>query len=330
MSTAATPHTTRRATPHTTRRTTPHTTHRAARRAARRASVLGGAALLGSALTLATAAASAQAADPAPPSAPAGTARYVALGDSYAAGAGVPAQSGGLCLRSDRNYGRLVAAALAPSAYVDRTCTGAKVSALTTPQTDAGTVVNGPQLDAVTPDTSLVTLTLGGNDMGTSDVGFVDVVAVCTSLALTDPLGSPCRDFYGDTLSRRLDSAGARLTDGLRTLSAKAPRAKVVVVGYPSVLPDNPLTCLGKLPVTTGDLRFLRSVIGELNEKTARAATAAGAAYVDTLGPTRGHDSCSPSPWIEGVLPTSPAAPLHPNTTGQRAMAEAVLRALGR
>ncbi|MFE3768130.1 SGNH/GDSL hydrolase family protein [Streptomyces sp. NPDC059122] len=287
------------------------------------ASVLTGAALLASALTMATTPAAAHAA------APAGTRKYVALGDSYAAGAGVPRQSAGLCLRSDRNYGHLVAAALAPSSYVDKTCAGAKVSALTTPQTDAGIVVNGPQLDAVTPDTSLVTLTLGGNDLGTSDVGFVDVVVACTALAVTDPFGAPCRNFYGDTLGRRLDAGAARLTEGLRKLSAKAPKAKVVVVGYPSVLPDDPKKCFGKMPVTTGDLRFLRSVIGELNDKVARAATAAGAAYVDTLGPTKDHDSCSASPWIEGLVPTSPAAPLHPNATGEHAMAQAVLRALG-
>ncbi|MGG2464123.1 SGNH/GDSL hydrolase family protein [Streptomyces sp. RGM 3693] len=290
------------------------------------ASVLTGAALLASALTMATTPAPAHAAT----LAPAGTGKYVALGDSYAAGAGVPAQSAGLCLRSDHNYGHLVAAALSPSSYVDKTCAGAKVSALTTSQTDAGIVVNGPQLDAVTPDTSLVTLTLGGNDLGTSDVGFVDVVVACTALAVTDPFGAPCRDFYGDTLSKRLDSGAAQLAAGLHKLSVKAPKVKVVVVGYPAVLPDDPMKCFGKMPVTTGDLRFLRSVIGELNDKVAKTATAAGATYVDTLGPTKGHDSCSASPWIEGLVPTSPAAPLHPNATGERAMAQAVLRALGR
>ncbi|ANZ13978.1 SGNH/GDSL hydrolase family protein [Streptomyces noursei] len=312
----------RAATPRTTRT---FATADAARSAGVRkcASVLTGAALLASALTVTTTPAAAHAA------APAGTGKYVALGDSYAAGAGVPAQSAGLCLRSDRNYGHLVAAALSPSSYVDKTCAGAKVGALTTAQTDLGIVVNGPQLDAVTPDTSLITLTLGGNNLGTSDVGFVDVVVACSALSLTNPFGAPCRNFYGDTLSRRLDSAAAQLTDGLRKLSAKAPKAKVVVVGYPAVLPDDPTTCVGQMPVTTGDLRFLRSVMGELNEKVERTATAAGATYVDTLGPTKGHDSCSASRWIEGLLPTSPAAPLHPNARGERAMADAVLRALG-
>ncbi|MEU9118838.1 SGNH/GDSL hydrolase family protein [Streptomyces sp. NPDC048506] len=319
----------RTATPRTTRTAGSAGTTGAlpALRARRSASVLTGAALLASALTATAVPASAHAATPTGTGT--GTGKFVALGDSYAAGAGVPGQSAGLCLRSDHNYGHLVAAALAPSSYTDVTCAGAKVSALTTSQTDLGIVVNGPQLDAVTPDTSLVTLTLGGNNLGTSDVGFVDVVVTCTALALTNPFGSPCRDHYGDTLGKRLDSAAEQLTDGLRKLSAKAPRAKVVVVGYPAVLPDDPKQCLGKMPVTTGDLRFLRSVMGDLNDKVARSATAAGATYVDTLGPTKGHDACSSSRWIEGLLPTSPAAPLHPNAAGERAIADAVLRTLG-
>ncbi|MGW2646308.1 hypothetical protein ACWC2T_15625 [Streptomyces sp. NPDC001393] len=51
---------------------------------------------------------------------------------------------------------------------------------------------------------------------------------------------------------------------------------------------------------------------------------------MDTLTPTRGHDSCSSSPWIEGLFPTSPTLPLHPNATGEQAMADAVLSTLGR
>ncbi|MBZ6475459.1 SGNH/GDSL hydrolase family protein [Streptomyces griseocarneus] len=262
------------------------------------------------------------------PAAGSASGRYVALGDSYAAGAGVPAISGGLCLRSDHNYGHVVAATLAPAAYTDRTCAAAKVSALTTAQTDAGIVVNGPQLDAVTPDTSLVTLTVGGNNLGTSDLGFVDVVATCSALAITNPLGAPCRAHYKDTLSRRLDAAAAQLSGSLQRLRAKAPAARVLLVGYPAVLPDDAKRCLGKMTVTTGDLTYLRSVLGELNDKLAGVAAASGATYVDTTAATKGHDSCSSSPWIEGLLPLKPALPLHPNADGERAMARAVLTAL--
>ncbi len=253
---------------------------------------------------------------------------YVALGDSYAAGSAIPTLSGGLCLRSSRSYARLVAASLAPASYMDVTCAGAKVNALTTAQTDAGIRVNGPQLDAVTPDTGLVTLTIGGNNLGTSDVGFVDVVATCTALAPTSPLGAPCRDFYGDTLAKRLDAVAPRLADGLQRVHATAPGARVLVVGYPAVLPDDVRQCVGKLPATVGDLAYLRSVLAKLNDVVATTARANGAAYVDTFGPTKGHDSCSPSPWVEGLVPAAPTLPFHPNATGERARADAVLGAL--
>ncbi|MFI2205462.1 SGNH/GDSL hydrolase family protein [Streptomyces sp. NPDC020192] len=258
-----------------------------------------------------------------------GSGAYVALGDSYAAGAGIPAQSAGLCMRSDHDYGHLVAESLAPGTYRDVTCAGAKVSALTTAQTDAGAVVNGPQLDAVTPDTTLVTLTVAGDNLGTSDFGFGDVAATCSALSVTDPLGTPCRDSYKNTLTERLDSAAAQLDSALRLIHAHAPQARVLVVGYPAVLPDSPEQCLGKMPVTPGDIAFLRSVLGELNDTVATTARAEDATYVDTLTPTLGHDSCSSSPWIEGLLPASPALPLHPNAMGERVMANAVLDALG-
>lgn len=263
---------------------------------------------------------------------PAGT--YVALGDSYAAGAGVPAQSAGLCMRSSRNYGHIVAETLARdasssmSSYKDVTCAAAKVGALTATQTDAGIPVNGPQLDAVTPDTGLVTLTIGGNNLGTTDLGFVDVVAVCATLSVTNPFGAPCRDHYGNTLDRRLAAAAPQLADALRRIHAKAPRAKVLVAGYPAVLPDDARKCLFKMPATTGDLTFLRSVIGKLNDMVSTTAAANGATYVDTLGPTKGHDACSSDRWIENILPTRPALSLHPNATGERVMADAVLKAL--
>ncbi|MFH9955814.1 SGNH/GDSL hydrolase family protein [Streptomyces roseolus] len=296
------------------------------RRTARRAALTGSAALA-TALTaivgLASAPASASTAS-------AGT--YVALGDSYAAGAGVPEQSAGLCLRSSKNYGSLVAAALGPSTYKDVTCAAAKVAALTTPQTDLGAPVNDPQLDAVTPDTTLVTLTIGGNDLGTSDLGIADVVAACSTLSLTNPFGSPCRDFYNlggqDKLVNRLDAAAVQLGDGIRRIRAKAPNARVVLVGYPEVIPADPRKCLGRMPITQKDLAYLYGILGKLNATVSRAAADNGAAFVDTAAPTVGHDACSTDPWIEGLVPTAPAVPLHPNEKGERAMAGAVLRSL--
>ncbi|MEV4612781.1 SGNH/GDSL hydrolase family protein [Kitasatospora sp. NPDC049258] len=306
--------------------------------ALKRKSVLACGASLSAALTVLTALG-------APAQAATGTGKYVALGDSYAAGAGVPGQSAGLCLRSDRNYGHLVAAALKSSAYTDTTCSAAKIKAITSAQYDAFIRVNDPQLDAVTADTELITVGIGGNDLGTSDLGIADVIATCIGGAVINPLGTPCKDHYADghwdwsswswqygedTLQRRIAAARPQLADALRRIHAKAPHAKVLLVGYPSVLPENEWDCVGRQPVTVGDVAYLRGVLGSLNSMLASTAAADGATYVDTAAPTRGHDICSDDRWIEGTIPHAPAVPFHPNATGEQVMSRAVLKALGR
>lgn len=306
------------------------------RHALKRPSALATGAVLVSALT--AVAAPAHAASPT-------AGKYVALGDSYAAGAGIPSSSAGLCLRSDHNYGHLIAAALASSSYTDVTCSAAKVKAITEPQYQAVLKVNDPQLDAVTADTSLVTLGIGGNDLGTSDVGIVDVIATCVAGAVLNPFGTPCKDHYvqsrwswsrwtwvrgEDTLAARVDAVAPQLAGALQKIHVRAPAAKVLVVGYPSLLPAAESDCLGRQPITVGDVAYLRGVLGRLNTVLATTARANNAVYVDTAGPTRGHDICSSDRWIEGALPRSPALPFHPNATGERAMASVVLGALGR
>ncbi|MFC9326015.1 SGNH/GDSL hydrolase family protein [Kitasatospora sp. NPDC057015] len=269
--------------------------------------------------------------------------RYVALGDSYAAGAGVPGQSAGLCLRSDRNYGHLVSAALHSTSYTDVTCAAAKVKAMTSAQYDAFIRVNDPQLNALRADTDLVTIGIGGNDLGVGDLGVGEIIATCIAGAVVNPFGTPCRDVYNhghwswgswsweygnDDLADRIAGAAPQLADVLARIHAKSPGAKVLVVGYPSVLPEDSSDCLGRQPVTTGDVSYLRGVLGKLNSMLAATAAANGAGYVDTAGPTRGHDACSAAPWIEGALPGSPAVPFHPNAKGEQVMAQAVLAAL--
>ncbi|MDH6704021.1 lysophospholipase L1-like esterase [Kitasatospora sp. MAA19] len=290
---------------------------------------------LGAALALTST--SAQAAVPAPR-------HLVALGDSYAAGAGVPGQSAGLCLRSDRNYGHLVAAALKAGAYTDVTCAAAKVKAMTQPQYDVFLKVNDPQLDAVTPDTDLVTLGIGGNDLAASDLGLGELVATCIAGAVVNPLGTPCKDVYhhgywdwsswswqygNDDLAERITTTIApQIADTLRRIHAKAPQARVLLVGYPSVLPADGATCVLRQPVTPGDVEYMHGVLDKLNAALKATAAAGGATYVDTATPTVGHDVCSDDRWIEGALPGSPAVPFHPNATGEKVMADAVLAAL--
>ncbi|WP_260609687.1 SGNH/GDSL hydrolase family protein [Streptomyces sp. WAC06614] len=258
---------------------------------------------------------------------------YVALGDSYAAGAGVPAQSAGLCLRSDRNYPSVVAERLRPAVVRDVTCGAAKLAHLTEPQRyPVLGQVNAAQFDALTPGTRLVTMTLGGNDMGEGLLGMGEIVVTCVTVAVVHPFGSPCRSAYGDSLDRRIEAAGPRLAAALQEIHRRSPRARVVVTGYPAILPENPGDCLFRQPVTRSDAAYLRDVIKRLNAEIADRARANGATYADVHTPTLGHDICqAPAQrWIEGVLPHQPAMSVHPNARGEQVMAEAVLASLRR
>lgn len=267
---------------------------------------------------------------------------YVALGDSYASGAGLRGQSGGLCMRSDQNYGHL-AAALQVGTYTDVTCSGAKAKALTEPQYEGLPWGATAQLDAVTADTDLVTIGMGGNDLGAGALGLVELIGVCLVGALVNPNGTPCKDVFhhghwnwstgtweygSDDLADRIAATAPQLAEALQRVHAKAPNARVLLAGYPSVMPADGSTCAGKQPITPGDAGYLYETLGKLNAMLKATAAANGATYVDTATPTAGHDICSAVPWIEGTQPATQAGPFHPNATGRKVMAGAVSAAL--
>lgn len=285
----------------------------------RRALGLGGALTLALAGTLTTASA-----------ANSSTGRYVSLGDSYTAGPLIPNQSGGLCLRSDRNYPSLTAAAIGASAFADASCSGSTTVEMTQPQTDLGVTINAPELDSVTSGTSLVTLGIAGND-----IGFVNIIETCAEESLTNPFGDPCTAHYTaggtDQLSQMISATGPKVAAVLQQIHQRAPHAAVYVVGYPDILPERNNGCWPIVPIAYGDVSYLRQTEKELNGMLANEAAANGAKYVDTYTPTIGHDVCQAigTKWIEGLVPTSPAAPFHPNALGEAAMAKALEAAIG-
>lgn len=252
---------------------------------------------------------------------------YVALGDSYAAGPLIPLQTGrpAGCLRSNRNYPALVADGASASAFTDVSCSSATTEDLFAPQaTSLGT--NPPQLDALTGDTDGVTLSIGGND-----IGFGEIIGECASRSPQEPLGSACADFYDDDLDARIDGTAPKIAAALDAISDRAPDARVLLVGYPAILPDTGPGCFPVVPFSAGDVAFLRETEKDLNTMLAEQADAAGVGYVDTYTPFIGHDVCTlpGTKWIEGLVPTAPAAPVHPNSLGMLAMAQAVLAELG-
>ncbi|HYQ65921.1 SGNH/GDSL hydrolase family protein [Actinophytocola sp.] len=250
--------------------------------------------------------------------------RYVALGDSAASGPlilPVDLSSPG-CYRSQRNYPKLAAAQVGVP-VVDVTCSGADTGDMTAPQgTDFGDVP--PQFDALTADTTLVTLQIGGND-----AGLVGLAESCVNL-LPSPFGTSCADENtaggGDVYGERVAAVGPRVEAVLDGIHQRAPGARVYVVGYTTYLPQN--GCYPRVQVWPRDANYVQAKIDQLNQVLASAAAAHDATYVDIRTPGIGHDVCRSSSvrWVEPFVPGNVAAPLHPNANGMAGMA-AVLAA---
>jgi lysophospholipase L1-like esterase len=257
------------------------------------------------------------------------TGPVVALGDSYTAGALLPINTGAKpagCLRSAKAYPTLVAKALG-APLTDAACASAGVKNMTEAQpTYLGT--NPPQLSALAPDDRMVLLTLSGDDMG-----FLNVVKECVALSFTRPWGSPCAAHYTkggtDQLAAGVAAEGPKMSQVLTEIAVRAPRARIVVVGYPDVFPQSG-GCWPAVPIANGDVAYLRGLEVKANAMLAATARAAGATFVNTYTPTIGHDFCQPESVrdVEGLVPGSLALPFHPNARGQQAMANAVLKAV--
>lgn len=246
---------------------------------------------------------------------------YVALGDSYAAGPGIPPIDPNLaCQRSERNYPNVAAATLGAE-LTDVSCSGATVDDFTSSQNASAP----PQFDALTPGTDLVSLTIGAND-----VGLIQVALSCVNL-LPPPLGRSCAERYTaggvDQISARTARVAPTVGAAIDTIRQRSPQAEVLVVGYGTYLPPN--GCYPITPLFPQDANYIQAKIDELDDALAAQAAQHGAEFVDTREP--GHDVCTlpPRKWLEGLIPTAPAAPLHPNATGMRAFGAMVVAAAG-
>lgn len=256
-------------------------------------------------------------------------ARYVSLGDSYTAGPLIPVQRPDPlgCFRSTSNYPSRLAALLEVRTFTDVSCSGADTTDMAWAQ-DVLLGQNPPQLDALRPDTDLVTLGIGGNDYGV----FETFVGQCPALRGTDPTGNPCQRHFTvdgvDTIEAAFTRTRDNIAGVLSEIHARAPRAKVLLIGYPRIAPPTG-TCPAILPLADGDYAWLNDVENALNSALAEAARAGGASYVDTFGPSLGHDACSSAPWINGQY-NDPleAAAYHPFNTGMLGMARTIYRFL--
>jgi lysophospholipase L1-like esterase len=254
---------------------------------------------------------------------PAGRAEYVALGSSFAAGAGLGDRASGApfaCGRGARSYPRLLAHALGLS-LTDMSCSGATATQVL----NGGQYFQGPQIAAVTARTRLVTLTVGGNDLyyvgdllglaKAKDGGFVGWAA---PRVLRAPHAASARD---------LGALKANIRAIVRAVRAKAPGARIVIASYPAILPPRG-TCPA-LRLTVNEADRMREVAARLVEATRVAASESGATLVDMAALGIAHSACAAVPWANGaVARPGDGDAFHPTRQGAAAIARQVMARL--
>lgn len=247
--------------------------------------------------------------------------KYVAMGSSFAAGPGITpyvADAPPRCGRSTLNYAHQLAEKRGLD-LVDVSCSGATTAAILEPWNELPA-----QIDAVDGDTTLVTVTIGGNDV--FYIGNLMSIS-CQELAGQGKIAADkCRPPQTAT-----EADYARLEDGLRRIAAgvkqRAPKAILVFLDYPAVLP--PMGTCAATPVPDSAAAAGRAATARVEALTAKVAQEAGAKLVKVSALSQGHDACAAEPWMTG-FPAAGGVPYHPNLAGMTAQAVALDEVLGR
>ena len=174
-----------------------------------------------------------------------------------------------------------------------------------------------PQLRALDRRTDLVTVGIGANDEGLF-ARLVACVSAGAEVGCSQALG-----LSREVLRRTED----RVARALSAVEQRAPRATVVLVGYPRLV--DPETPCPRLPAPADRLEELAQVERDLDRSLQSAARTAGVEYLDMHAASTGHEVCSSDPWVNGATTDESAAlAFHPFAEGQQAVAERVLELL--
>jgi lysophospholipase L1-like esterase len=217
---------------------------------------------------------------------------YVALGDSYSSGVGAGSVSGS-CGQSPNAYPARWATASSPASFKFAACSGATTSD-----------VISSQLSSLSSSTTLVSITIGGND-----VGFSSIMETCVleSTSSCESAVSAAEQYANTTLPGLLNTTLA----GIRS---HAPNAKVIVLGYPDFYDLSVKVCIG---LSRGDHQALDNGINDLDGVMQTAAADNGDTFADVRTQFSGHELCDGSSWLHSItLPISNS--YHPTATGQK------------
>lgn len=230
------------------------------------------------------------------PTAQASTGGYVALGDSYSSGVGAGnyISSSGSCDRSPNAYSALYNNAHHPSSYVSVACSGATT-----------TDVNANQLSALSSSTGLVSITIGGND-----VGFANIMETCV-LEGTDE----CVAAVNAAEAKAQSQLPGLLNTTYNGIRSHAPNAKVVVLDYPVFYDLSASLCIG---LSDESRTKIDEGINLADGIIKTAATSHGFTFADVRSQFVGHQLCSGgTKWLHALNFTDITESYHPTADGQ-------------
>lgn len=278
--------------------------------------------------------------------------QWVALGDSYTAGV-IPAAGDTFevprdgCERADRSYPQVIDHDLGSLFDLTNVSCGAATIENVTFRTqepigrhmppisqdpDYPFPAVPPQSAAVGEGTDVITVGVGGNTLG-----FADILRKCLELGGgSGGVGTPCKHELADAIPARLNTVSSDYDEMLTVLHERAPHAKILTVGYPTVIPQDTTKCqYGSLEqfgsITQGDLDWLRTdVLEPLNQTIEKSTgTLDAARFVDLYDSSQNHSVCDSGKWVEGILtPPAQLSLVHPNALGHRNAADHVAEAM--
>jgi lysophospholipase L1-like esterase len=232
-----------------------------------------------------------------------GADRYVALGDSFSSGVGTGSYTlSSSCRRGVYAYPWLVGQQRPNTALTFVACSGATTSSL---------MAN--QIGSVTADTAIVTVTIGGND-----IGFSDLIVQCTLANCSAALDST-RASLRTVLEPRLDAVYA-------AIRSRALSATVVVLGYPRLF--STASCFGTLGISATERAKANLLAEDIDTLSNERAGLAGVTYTSSLGKFSGHAVCSSSAWVNGLNLFNTVESYHPNRNGNSLGYSALVRSV--
>ncbi|MET8563230.1 SGNH/GDSL hydrolase family protein [Streptomyces flaveolus] len=278
--------------------------------------------------------------------------QWVALGDSYTAGV-IPAAGDTFevprdgCERTDQSYPQVIDRDL--GGLFDLTnvsCGAATIENVTlraqepigrhlppfSEDPDYPFPAVPPQSVHVGEGTDVITVGVGGNTLG-----FADILLTCLQLGQgSGGVGTPCKDDLAASIPARLDKVSQDYDVMLTVLHERAPHAKILAVGYPTVIPKDTSKCQYNSleqfgSITQGDLDWLRTdVLEPLNNTIEKSASTLDAArFVNLYDSSQAHSVCDAGTWVEGIItPPSQMSLVHPNALGHRNAADHVAAAM--